>query len=176
MSTQCVAWLTGISGAGKSTIASIVHEKLTTLGLQSCVLDGDNIRNGLCRDLGFSDSDRAENIRRVAEVANLMIDAGVLPIVALISPLRANRRMARSIITKVPFIEIFVDTPLVQAEMRDPKGLYQKARRGEIKNFAGLDSPYEAPDQPEIHLETLRLSPEAAANVIVERIATHGAQ
>jgi bifunctional enzyme CysN/CysC len=159
----CVLWFTGLSGAGKSTIANLVEKQLHALGKPTYLLDGDNVRHGLNRDLGFTDADRSENIRRVAEVAKLMADAGLIVLVSLISPFRADRRMARELMKPGEFIEIFVDTPLEVAEARDPKGLYRKARRGELKNFTAIDSPYEPPESPEIRVETTRCDPATAA-------------
>ena len=166
----CVLWFTGISGAGKSTIANLVEKKLYALGRHTYLLDGDNVRHGLNKDLGFSDVDRVENIRRVAEVARLMTDAGLIVLVSFISPFRAERRMARALFDDKEFLEVFVDTPIQIAERRDPKGLYKKARRGELKNFTGIDSPYEIPDDPEIRISTLESSPEEAAARIVEEL------
>ncbi|MCS6987360.1 MAG: sulfate adenylyltransferase subunit CysN [Sphingomonadaceae bacterium] len=160
-------WFTGLSGAGKSTIANLVEKKLVALGKRTYILDGDNIRHGLSRDLGFSDADRVENIRRVAEVAKLMVDAGLIVLTAFISPFRAERRMARDLLEPDEFVEVFIDTPLEVAERRDVKGLYAKARRGEIRNFTGIDSPYEPPENPEIHIDTTKLSAEEAAERIV---------
>ncbi|MEE9099087.1 sulfate adenylyltransferase subunit CysN [Pseudomonas nitroreducens] len=166
--TPRVLWFTGLSGAGKSTIANLVERKLHALGRHTYLLDGDNVRHGLNRDLGFTEADRVENIRRVAEVAKLMLDAGLITLVSFISPFRAERDMARNLAGEGNFLEIFVDTPLSLAEERDPKGLYQKARRGELKNFTGIDSPYEAPLTPEIRIDTRHESAEAAAERIVE--------
>src|SRR5207249_1786684 len=163
----CVLWLTGLSGAGKSTIANRVEKRLTASGRHTYLLDGDNVRHGLNKDLGFTAQDRVENIRRVAEVSKLMIDAGLILLTAFISPFRAERRMARSLVGEDEFVEIFVDTPLSIAEQRDPKGLYKKARRGEIKNFTGVDSPYEEPEAPEIYLDTTSLTPEKAADYVL---------
>jgi bifunctional enzyme CysN/CysC len=169
-----VLWFTGLSGAGKSTIANLVDKRLTALGRHVYVLDGDNVRHGLNRDLGFTDADRVENIRRVAEVARLMADAGLIVLVSFISPFRAERRMARERIGKGEFFEIFVDTPLAVAESRDVKGLYRKARAGQLKHFTGIDSPYEAPEAPEIRLDTTALTPEAATEAIVQRLREQG--
>ena len=163
-----VLWFTGLSGAGKSTIANLVEQKLAALGRHTFLLDGDNVRHGLNRDLGFTEADRIENIRRVGEVARLMADAGLIVLTAFISPFRAERGMVRAMVPDEEFIEIFVDTPLADAESRDTKGLYAKARAGELKNFTGIDSPYEPPESPEIHIDTTRTSAEAAANLIVE--------
>ena len=165
-----VLWFTGLSGAGKSTIANLVEKKLHALGRHTVLLDGDNVRHGLNRDLGFTDADRVENIRRVAEVAKLMTDAGLIVLVSFISPFRAERAMARELNADGSFYEIFVDTPLAEAEARDVKGLYAKARRGELKNFTGIDSTYEAPEKPEIRVDTLRQSPEDAAETIVAEL------
>ncbi|MGB8327243.1 MAG: adenylyl-sulfate kinase, partial [Steroidobacteraceae bacterium] len=169
-----VLWLTGFSGAGKSTIANIVERKLAAFGRYTYLLDGDNVRHGLNKDLGFTDQDRVENIRRVAEVARLMVDAGLIVLVSFISPFRAERRMARALFAPQEFIEVFVDTQLAEAERRDTKGLYKKARRGELRNFTGIDSPYEPPESPEIHIDTATLQPEAAADRIIEHLRTAG--
>jgi len=163
-------WFTGLSGSGKSTIANLVEKRLTALGLHTYVLDGDNIRHGLNKDLGFSDEDRVENIRRVAEVAKLMVDAGLIVLVSFISPFRAERRMARELFEGDEFVEVFVDTPLEEAERRDVKGLYAKARAGRLPNFTGISSPYEAPEAPELHLRTLEEAPEALAQRVVGRL------
>jgi bifunctional enzyme CysN/CysC len=162
-----VLWFTGLSGAGKSTIANLVEQKLAKLGRHTFLLDGDNVRHGLNRDLGFTEADRIENIRRVGEVARLMADAGLIVLTAFISPFRAEREMVREMMAQGEFIEVFVDTPLAEAEKRDAKGLYAKARAGELKNFTGIDSPYEEPEQPEIRIDTTAMSPEAAADLIV---------
>ncbi|SFQ48906.1 bifunctional enzyme CysN/CysC [Geopseudomonas sagittaria] len=166
--TPRMLWFTGLSGAGKSTIANLVERKLNALGRHTYLLDGDNVRHGLNRDLGFSEADRVENIRRVAEVGRLMLDAGLITLVSFISPFRAERELARSLAGDDAFLEIFVDTPLALAEQRDPKGLYQKARRGELKNFTGIDSPYEPPLAPDLRIDTSRESAEAAAERIVD--------
>ncbi|MET3712543.1 bifunctional enzyme CysN/CysC [Sphingomonas trueperi] len=163
-------WFTGLSGSGKSTIANLVEKKLHALGKHSFLLDGDNIRHGLNRDLGFSDQDRVENIRRIGEVAKLMTDAGLIVLTAFISPFRAERAMVRALLPDGEFFEIFVDTPIEEAERRDVKGLYKKARAGEIANFTGISSPYEPPLAPEIRIDTTRTSPEEAAEQIVEAI------
>jgi len=160
-------WFTGLSGAGKSTIANLVEAKLHALGRHTFLLDGDNVRLGLNRDLGFSDGDRAENIRRVGETARLMLDAGLIVLAAFISPFRAERRTVREMLGEGDFIEIFIDAPLAEAEKRDPKGLYRKAREGRIPNFTGIGSPYEAPEQPEIRIDTTLISAESAAEQIV---------
>ena len=166
----CVVWFTGLSGAGKSTIANLVEKRLHALGRHTYILDGDNVRHGLNKDLGFTDADRVENIRRVAEVSRLMVDAGLIVLVSFISPFRAERRMARDLLRPDEFFEVFVQAPLEIAETRDPKGLYKKARRGELKNFTGIDSPYEEPERPEMRLDTTRLTPEQAADVIFEQL------
>ena len=162
-----VAWFTGLSGSGKSTIANLVEKKLHHLGRHTFLLDGDNLRHRLNRDLGFSDADRVENIRRAGEVARLMADAGLIVLCAFISPFRAERRMVRDLMEEGEFLEVFVDAPLAEAERRDPKGLYRKARAGELPNFTGIDSPYEEPENAEIRIDTLATSPEAAADLIV---------
>ncbi|MDX8469567.1 sulfate adenylyltransferase subunit CysN [Mesorhizobium sp. VK23B] len=161
-----VFWFTGLSGSGKSTIANLFERKLFASGRHTYILDGDNVRHGLNRDLGFTDADRVENIRRVAEVAKLMADAGLIVIVSFISPFSAERRMARELMGEGEFVEVFVDTPFEECARRDPKGLYARALSGEIKNFTGVDSPYEAPENPEIHLETLGRSPQEMAEAL----------
>jgi len=170
----CVIWLTGLSGAGKSTIANLVEKRLHAMGRHTYILDGDNVRHGLAKDLGFNDEDRVENIRRLAEVAKLMVDAGLIVLTAFISPFRAERRMARDLLGADEFVEVFVDTALDVAEQRDPKGLYKKARRGEIKNFTGIDSPYEAPEAPEIRIETAAESADRAAERIILELRRMG--
>ena len=165
-----VVWFTGLSGAGKSTIANLVEKKLFQSGRHTFLLDGDNIRHGLNRDLGFTDADRVENIRRIGEVAKLMADAGLIVLCAFISPFRAERRMVREMLPEGEFVEVFVDAPLAVAERRDAKGLYAKARRGELPNFTGIDSPYEPPEHPELRIDTTELSPEQAAERIVETL------
>ena len=165
-----VLWFTGLSGAGKSTIANLVEKKLAARGRHTFLLDGDNIRHGLNRDLGFTEADRIENIRRVGEVARLMADAGLIVLTAFISPFRAERHMVRRMVSEGEFFEIFVDTPLAEAEKRDVKGLYAKARSGELKNFTGIDSPYEPPEHAEIHIDTTELSADEAADLIVEKL------
>ncbi len=169
-----VLWFTGLSGAGKSTIANLVEKKLHSKGQLTYLLDGDNVRHGLNRDLGFTDADRVENIRRVAEVSKLMTDAGVITLVSFISPFRAERLMARESVGKDEFVEIHIDTSLDEAEKRDVKGLYAKARKGELKNFTGISSPYEAPENPELRIDTSSLSPEEAANEIVKFLERKG--
>ncbi|MFC4819878.1 sulfate adenylyltransferase subunit CysN [Dokdonella ginsengisoli] len=169
-----VLWFTGLSGSGKSTIANLVERRLHALGARTYLLDGDNVRHGLSKDLGFTAADRVENIRRIGEVARLMVDAGLIVLTAFISPFRSERELARGMVDDGEFVEIFVDTPLEIVERRDPKGLYRKARRGELKNFTGIDSPYEAPEAPELHIDTTRSDPERAADAIVEYLARHG--
>jgi bifunctional enzyme CysN/CysC len=169
-----VLWFTGLSGAGKSTIANLVEKRLFTMHRHTYMLDGDNVRHGLNRDLGFTDVDRVENIRRVAEVSKLMVDAGLIVLVSFISPFRAERRMARELLEQGEFLEVYVETPLSVAESRDVKGLYKKARKGEIKHFTGIDSPYEAPENPDIRLDTTRLTAEQAADEIVNRLQELG--
>ncbi len=167
LQTPRVLWFTGLSGSGKSSIANALEQQLFTLGKRTYILDGDNVRHGLNKDLGFTAQDRIENIRRVAEVAKLMVDAGLIVITTFISPFREDRAYARSIFETGEFLEIFVDTPLALCEQRDPKGLYKKARQGEIKNFTGLDSPYEPPLQPDIHLRTEQQSVDDCVNTLV---------
>jgi bifunctional enzyme CysN/CysC len=167
-------WFTGLSGAGKSTIANLVEKRLHALGRHTYTLDGDNVRHGLNKDLGFTDADRVENIRRVAETAKLFVDAGLIVLVSFISPFRSERRMARDLVETGEFVEVFVDTPLQVAETRDPKGLYRKAREGKIKNFTGIDSPYEPPESPELRLDTTTAAPEELAERIVAWMETHG--
>ncbi len=169
-----VLWFTGLSGSGKSTIANAVERRLHALGARTYLLDGDNVRHGLSKDLGFTAADRIENIRRIGEVARLMVDAGLIVLTAFISPFRSERELARGMVEDGEFIEIFVDTPLALVEQRDPKGLYKKARRGELKNFTGIDSPYEAPETPELRIETTRTDPEQAAEAIVECLMRRG--
>jgi bifunctional enzyme CysN/CysC len=165
-----VLWFTGLSGAGKSTIANLVDKKLVRMNRHTFLLDGDNVRHGLNKDLGFTEADRVENIRRVGEVARLMTDAGLIVITAFISPFRAERELVRQMIAPGEFFEIFIDTPLADAESRDVKGLYKKARAGALKNFTGIDSPYEAPTAPEIHIDTARMTPDEAAELIVDTL------
>ncbi|MFA5121555.1 sulfate adenylyltransferase subunit CysN [Zavarzinia sp.] len=169
-----ILWFTGLSGAGKSTIANLVEKKLFAAGRHTYLLDGDNVRHGLNKDLGFTDADRVENIRRVAEVARLMVDAGLIVMVSFISPFRSERRMARELVKQGEFFEVFVDTPLSVAEARDVKGLYKKARQGQIKNFTGIDSPYEAPEHAEIHLDAANMTTEQAADAIIARLKEAG--
>ncbi|NDL61199.1 adenylyl-sulfate kinase [Acerihabitans arboris] len=152
-----VVWFTGLSGSGKSTLAGALEQALHPLGISTYLLDGDNVRHGLCQDLGFSDEDRRENIRRVGEVARLMVDAGLVVLTAFISPHRAERRMVRDLLPEGRFIEVYVDTPLAMCEARDPKGLYKKARAGNLPHFTGIDSVYEAPQRAEVHLDGQQL-------------------
>ncbi len=170
----CVIWFTGLSGAGKSTIANLVEKKLCQMGKHTYLLDGDNVRHGLNKDLGFNDADRVENIRRIAEIARLMVDAGLIVMTAFISPFRAGRDMARALLEDGEFIEVFVDVPLEVARQRDPKGLYEKARRGELKNFTGLDSEYEAPESPELRIYNAELTPAAAVDRVFETLWRRG--
>ena len=169
-----VLWFTGLSGAGKSTIANLVEKKLHARGRHCYLLDGDNVRHGLTKDLGFTEADRVENIRRVAEVARLMVDAGLIVLTAFISPFRAERAMARKLVSAGEFVEIFVDTPLDVAESRDVKGLYRKARRGELSNFTGIDSPYEAPEAPELRVNSVARSPDEAADDVINFLQQSG--
>ena len=170
----CVLWLTGLSGAGKSTIANAIEKKLFAAGRHTYLLDGDNMRHGLNRDLGFTEADRVENVRRVAEVSKLMVDAGLIVLVSFISPFRAERNFARSLFQPGEFLEVYVDTPLAIAEKRDPKGLYARARRGEIANFTGISSPYEPPLRPDLHIDTTRLSADEAADLLLRRLEENG--
>ena len=170
----CVLWFTGFSGAGKSTVADLVDKKLHGLGRHTYILDGDNVRHGLNRDLGFTDADRVENIRRVAEVSSLFVEAGMITLVSFISPFRGERQLAREMLEEGEFLEVFIDAPLEICEQRDPKGLYEKARAGQIANFTGIDSPYEPPENPEIHIRTDEMTAEQAAEQIVARLRDGG--
>ncbi|MFZ8987487.1 MAG: sulfate adenylyltransferase subunit CysN [Steroidobacteraceae bacterium] len=170
----CVLWFTGLSGAGKSTIANLVEKQLLALGRHTYLLDGDNVRHGLNKDLGFTEADRVENIRRVAEVSRLMVDAGLIVMVSFISPFRAERRLARELLEEGEFLEVYVSTPLVEAEKRDPKGLYRKAREGKIRNFTGIDSPYEPPEHPELVVDTSVVSAEEGARQVIDMLRTRG--
>ena len=167
---RCI-WMTGLSGSGKTTIANALEKRLHAQGRHTYILDGDNVRHGLSRDLGFTEADRVENNRRVAEVARLMVDAGLIVIVSFISPFRAEREMARALFAPDEFIEVFVDAPLAVCEKRDPKGLYAKARRGEVKNFTGIDSPYEPPQDPEVRIDTGTLDPAQAVDALLKSLA-----
>jgi len=170
----CVLWFTGLSGSGKSSVANIVEKKLLLMGRHTYLLDGDNVRHGLNKDLGFTPEDRVENIRRVAEVAQLMVDAGLIVIAAFISPFRSDRWMARSLMQDGEFFEIHMDTPIEVAEQRDPKGLYKKARSGKLKNFTGIDSPYEAPENPELILTAGTGSVEEMADRVIALLKALG--
>jgi adenylylsulfate kinase len=172
--TPVVLWCTGLSGSGKSTVANAVESKLLNLGKHSYLLDGDNVRHGLNKDLGFSDADRVENIRRIGEVAKLFVDSGTIVLTAFISPFIADREQARALLLPGQFLEVFIDTPLSVCEQRDPKGLYKKARAGEIKHFTGIDSTYEAPLNADIHVETEGHSIEACAEAVVNQLADLG--
>ena len=169
----CVIWLTGLSGSGKSTIANALEEKLNRMKVHTYLLDGDNIRHGLNKDLGFSIEDRKENIRRIGEVAKLFVDAGLIVTTAFISPLREDRDYARTLVEKDEFIEVYVDAPLEICEQRDPKGLYKKAREGKIKDFTGIDSPYEPPENPEIHIRTEELTIEESVEKIINYLKSN---
>ncbi|HTO60504.1 MAG TPA: sulfate adenylyltransferase subunit CysN [Bradyrhizobium sp.] len=170
----CIVWFTGLSGAGKSTIANLVDQKLFATAHHTMLLDGDNVRHGLNRDLGFTEADRVENIRRAGEVAKLMVDAGLIVICSFISPYRAEREMIRGLVGEGEFIEVFVDTPIEECVHRDPKGLYSKAKAGKIKNFTGIDAPYERPEAPELHLQTIGVSPDGLADVVVRALVERG--
>jgi len=163
----CILWFTGLSGSGKSTIAGAVEQKLFELGHHTYLLDGDNVRHGLNKDLGFSDVDRVENIRRIGELSKLMIDAGLLVMTAFISPFKADRQLVKNLVQQHEFVEVYMDTALDECEKRDPKGLYKKARSGQIKNFTGIDSEYEIPENPEIIINTVELSIEECADKII---------
>lgn len=171
---RCI-WFTGLSGSGKSTLANLLEKKLFEQGRHTYLLDGDNLRHGLNRDLGFTEADRVENIRRVAEVARLMVDAGLIVLASFISPYRAEREMARRLFAEGEFVEVFVDTPLAQCELRDVKGLYAKARRGELKNFTGIDSAYEAPEQAQLVLDTCNNSPEQCVEQVISYLCAANA-
>jgi len=167
---RCI-WLTGLPAAGKTTLASALEQRLRELGRMTCVLDGDSLRKGLCRDLGFSEADRVENIRRVAEVARLMVDAGLTVMVALVSPFRAQRRLASQLLSDGEFIEVFVDTPLEECERRDPKGMYARARKGELKDFTGIGSRYERPENPDVRIDTRVMSVEESVERVLRLLA-----
>lgn len=170
----CVIWLTGLSGSGKSTIANLLEKKLADDDKHTYLLDGDNVRHGLNGDLDFSDKDRVENIRRISEVAKLFVDAGLIVITAFISPFKGERDYCRNLLEDQEFIEVFIDTPIQECEKRDPKGLYQKARAGDIKDFTGIDSPYEAPQSPEITLEFTGQSAEDSAQQLFDQLKQKG--
>jgi len=170
----CLLWFTGLSGSGKSTIAGAVESKLADRLQHTYLMDGDNVRHGLCGDLGFSEHDRNENIRRVGEVANLMVDAGLIVLTAFISPFRENRECVRSMLKEGEFIEVHIDTPIEECEKRDPKGLYKKARAGEIKDFTGIDSPYEAPEDAEITIKNVNISVHDAADIVINYLEDRG--
>jgi len=170
----CILWFTGLSGSGKSTIANAVETKLTAMKKHTYLLDGDNIRHGLNRGLGFSDEDRIENIRRIGEVAKLFVDGGTIVLSAFISPFQSDRDRVRALVESAEFVEVFVDTPLAVCESRDPKGLYKKARAGEIPNFTGIDSPYEAPQNPEVHIRNDNIAVEDAARQVIDYLETKG--
>lgn len=170
----CLLWFTGLSGSGKSTIANLVEQHLAGKGLHTYLLDGDIVRNGLSRDLGFGAADRVENIRRIGEVGRMMVDAGLIVITAFISPFCSDREIARSLLPDGEFIEVFVDTPLEECERRDPKGLYKKARAGNIPHFTGVDSPYESPPAATIRLETLRFSAADCAHQVIDYLTEQG--
>ncbi|CDT77866.1 Adenylyl-sulfate kinase [Vibrio coralliirubri] len=172
--TPVALWFTGLSGSGKSTVANAVESKLLSLGKHSYLLDGDNVRHGLNKDLSFSDTDRVENIRRIGEVAKLFVDSGIIVLTAFISPFIADREQARTLLSTGGFLEVFIDTPLPVCELRDPKGLYKKARAGEINNFTGIDSIYEAPVSADIHVETEGKSVENCAEEIINQLSKLG--
>ena len=169
-----VLWYTGLSGSGKSTVANAVDGKLFELGCHTYVLDGDNIRHGLNGDLTFSDKDRVENIRRIGEVAKLFVDSGLIVSTAFISPFESDRKMVRDLMPEGRFIEVFIDTPIEICEQRDPKGLYKKARNGDIKNFTGIDSAYDVPTHPEVHVKTAEMSVEQCADFVIEQLKQRG--
>jgi adenylyl-sulfate kinase len=169
-----VLWFTGLSGSGKSTVAGCLEELLHQHGIHTYLLDGDNIRHGLCGDLGFSDKDRVENIRRIGEVAKLFVDAGIMVLTAFISPFRADRQMVRQLLDSGEFVEVFVDSPLEVCEQRDPKGFYKKARKGDIPNFTGIDGEYESPESPEVVLKTAEKSVEECAEQLFAYLESQG--
>jgi bifunctional enzyme CysN/CysC len=168
-----ILWFTGLSGSGKSTIANIVEQTLNLTNHHTMLLDGDNVRHGLNRDLGFTEVDRVENIRRVGEVAKLMVDSGLIVLCSFISPYRADRQMVRNLVEESEFLEVFVDTPVEDCIKRDPKGLYAKAKAGQLKNFTGVDAPYEVPEEPEIHLKTVGSTPAQLAKIILDYLLEH---
>ena len=169
----CVLWFTGLSGSGKSTVANALEHELAKRGQHTFLLDGDNVRHGLNKDLGFSDADRVENIRRIGEVSKLFVDAGLIAVTAFISPFRSDRQLVRDLLSESEFVEIHMDTPLATCEARDPKGMYKKARAGEIKNFTGIDSDYEAPLRAEITLDTSVQSVQECVEQIIKYLSTH---
>lgn len=171
---SCVLWFTGLSGSGKSTVANAVEEELFKRGIITYLLDGDNVRHGLNKDLGFSEQDRVENIRRVGEVSKLFVESGIIVLTAFISPFKSDRQIARSLVEYDEFIEVFIDTPLEVCESRDPKGLYKKARKGAIKNFTGISSPYEKPESADIDVETDKLSISQCCDKVVNYLFEHG--
>ncbi|WP_284451089.1 adenylyl-sulfate kinase [Methylophaga thalassica] len=166
----CILWFTGLSGAGKSTVANAVEQKLFELGHHTYLLDGDNVRHGLNKDLGFSDADRVENIRRIGEMAKLFADAGLIVMSAFISPFRSDRQMVRDLVEEKEFVEVYISTPLSTCEERDPKGLYKKARSGQIKNFTGIDSDYEVPHHPEVTLNTAELNVNECVDIVISNL------
>jgi len=170
----CLLWFTGLSGSGKSTIANALDVALHQRGYHTFLLDGDNVRHGLCSDLGFSDVDREENIRRIGEVSKLFADAGLIVLSAFISPFTSDRRLVRKLFPAGEFIEVFMDTPLDTCEERDPKGLYKKARAGEIKRFTGIDSPYETPPHPEVRLDTSSMTVDDCVEILIQHLARNG--
>lgn len=163
-------WFTGLSGSGKSTVAGALEQELYRQGVHTYLLDGDNVRHGLCKGLGFSQEDRKENLRRVGEASKLMVDAGLVVLAAFVSPYRADRDAIRGLFPEGEFIEVFIDTPLAECENRDPKGLYKKARAGEIKNFTGIDDPYESPEQPELHIHNVNIPVNEAVTQILQQL------
>ncbi len=169
-----ILWFTGLSGAGKSTVANIVEQRLNMVGHHTMLLDGDNVRHGLCRDLGFTEADRVENIRRAGEVAKLMTESGLIVLCSFISPYRAEREMVRNLVAGGEFVEVFVDTPIEECLRRDPKGLYAKAQAGKIKNFTGIDAPYERPVAPELHLQTSGYEPKQLAALVLAELVSRG--
>lgn len=172
--SPCIIWFTGLSGAGKSTVAGAVEQKLFEKGHHTYLLDGDNVRHGINKDLGFSDEGRIENIRRIGEMAKLFADAGIIVLTAFISPFKADRRMVRDLVEEGEFIEVFMDTPLLECEKRDPKGLYKKARAGQIKNFTGIDSEYQKPENAEITIPSAELTVEQCADLVISYLTKQG--
>ena len=170
----CILWFTGLSGSGKSTVANAVEAELFNRGVKTYLLDGDNVRHGLNKDLGFSEIDRIENIRRIGEVSKLFVDSGLLVLTAFISPFKSDRQIAKSLVKYDEFIEVYINTPLEVCESRDPKGLYEKARNGAIKNFTGIDSPYEAPEEPQIEIKTDELNIQKCCDKIINHLIKYG--